>query len=96
MAAMTGVSGSTKIGKNCMFGGFVGIAGHLEVADGVKLAAMSGVAANIKTPNSIEMGSPSFSHKPFLQSYVYFRRLPELAAKIKSLEIELAKIKISE
>jgi UDP-3-O-[3-hydroxymyristoyl] glucosamine N-acyltransferase len=86
MASMCGVSGSTKIGKNCMFGGQVGIAGHLEIADGVKLAAMAGVASSIKEPNSVEMGAPSFGHKPFLQSYVYFRKLPDLAAKIKEME----------
>ncbi len=89
MASMCGVSGSSKIGKNCMFGGQVGIAGHLTIADGVKLAAMSGVAASILKPNSVEMGAPSFGHKPFLHSYVYFRKLPELASKIKALEKEI-------
>ncbi len=89
MASMCGVSGSTKIGKNCMFGGQVGIAGHLKIADGVKLAAMSGVAASILKPNSVEMGAPSFGHKPFLLSYVYFRKLPELASRIKNLEKEI-------
>ena len=86
MAAQGGVSGSTKIGKNCMFGGKIGIAGHLEIADGVKLAATSGVAASIKEPNSVQMGAPSFNHKSFLQSYVYFRRLPKLADRISKLE----------
>lgn len=93
MASMCGVSGSSKIGKNCMFGGQVGIAGHINIADGVKLAAMSGVASSINTPNSVEMGAPSFGHKPFLHSYVYFRKLPELAAKIKALEKELSILK---
>jgi UDP-3-O-[3-hydroxymyristoyl] glucosamine N-acyltransferase len=92
MASMGGISGSTKIGKNCMFGGQIGIAGHLEIADGVKLAAMAGVAASIKEPNTVEMGAPSFGHKPFLQSYVYFRKLPDLAARINKLEKDLAKI----
>ncbi len=86
MAAQGGVSGSTKIGKNCMFGGQVGIAGHLEIADGVKLAATSGVASSIKTPNAVEMGTPSFNHQSFLQSYVYFRKLPKLAERISKLE----------
>ena len=86
MAAQCGISGSTKIGKNCMFGGKAAIAGHLEIADGVKLAATSGVAASIKTPNSVEMGAPSFSHKSYLQSYVYFRKLPKLADRISKLE----------
>jgi len=86
MAAQGGVSGSTKVGKNCMFGGKIGIAGHLEIADGVKLAATSGVASSIKEPNSVQMGAPSFNHKSFLQSYVYFRKLPKLAERISKLE----------
>ncbi len=86
MAAQGGISGSTKIGKNCMFGGKVAIAGHLEIADGVKLAGTAGVASSIKTPNSVEMGTPSFNHKSFLQSYVYFRKLPKLAERISKLE----------
>jgi UDP-3-O-[3-hydroxymyristoyl] glucosamine N-acyltransferase len=86
MASQTGVSGSTKIGKNCMFGGQVGLAGHLEIADGVKFAAQSGVAASVKTENKVEMGSPSYSHKSFLQSYVHFRKLPKIIATISSLE----------
>jgi UDP-3-O-[3-hydroxymyristoyl] glucosamine N-acyltransferase len=95
MASMCGVSGSSKIGKNCMFGGQVGIAGHLTIADGVKLAAMSGVASSIQKENSVEMGAPSFGHKPFLASYVYFRKLPELASRIKNLEKEIKLISVS-
>lgn len=37
IAAMSGVAGSTVIGKNCMFGGHTGVVGHLKVADGVKM-----------------------------------------------------------
>jgi len=93
IAAQTGISGSTKIGKNCMFGGQVGIAGHLEIADGVKLAATSGVASSIKTQNDVQMGAPSFAHKAFLQSYVFFRKLPSMAQRISDLEKELKELK---
>jgi len=30
-----GISGSSIIGSRCMIGGAVGIAGHLEIGDGV-------------------------------------------------------------
>ncbi len=93
IAAQTGISGSTKIGKNCMFGGQVGIAGHLEIADGVKLAATSGVASSITKENDVQMGAPSFAHKSFLQSYVFFRKLPDLARRIGELEKEIKDLK---
>jgi UDP-3-O-[3-hydroxymyristoyl] glucosamine N-acyltransferase len=95
IAAQTGISGSSKIGKNCMFGGQVGIAGHLEIADGVKLAATSGVASSILKENDVQMGAPSFPHKSFLQSYVFFRKLPSLASRISELEKELKELKNS-
>lgn len=93
IAAQTGISGSTKIGKNCMFGGQVGIAGHLDIANGVKLAATSGVASSIKKENDVQMGAPSFSHKSFLQSYVFFRKLPKIADRLSKLEKEVKDLK---
>src|SRR5574344_1219742 len=38
MAAMTGIAGSAKIGKNCLFGGQCGVVGHITVADHTSLA----------------------------------------------------------
>ena len=93
IAAQTGISGSTKIGKNCMFGGQVGIAGHIEIADGVKLAATSGVASSIKKKNDVQMGAPSFSHKSFLQSYVFFRKLPKINDRLSTLEKTVKELK---
>ncbi len=86
MAAQTGVAGSTKIGKNCMFGGQVAINGHITIANGVKLAAKTGVANSIKKENDIQMGIPSFDNKKFVQSFVIFKQLPELAKKLHTLE----------
>ena len=93
IAAQSGIAGSSKIGKNCMFGGKVAIAGHIEIANGVKLAATAGVASSIKKENDVQMGTPSFAHKSFLQSYVFFRRLPNLAQRIGDLEKEMKDLK---
>ncbi|WHA04353.1 UDP-3-O-(3-hydroxymyristoyl)glucosamine N-acyltransferase [Candidatus Bandiella numerosa] len=48
IAAQTGISGSTKIGKSVLIGGQVGVAGHLNIADKVMIAGKSGVVNNIK------------------------------------------------
>jgi len=93
MAAQSGIAGSTKVGKNCMFGGQVAVNGHIQIADGVKLAAQSGVAGSIRKENDIHMGSPSFDHKKAVHSYIYFKRLPDLAKKISILEKELKALK---
>ncbi|MBN2747206.1 MAG: UDP-3-O-(3-hydroxymyristoyl)glucosamine N-acyltransferase [Bacteroidales bacterium] len=86
MAAQSGVAGSTKIGKNCMIGGQVAINGHITIANGVKLAAKTGVSNSIKKENDIQMGIPSFDQKKFVQSFVIFKQLPDLAKKLHALE----------
>lgn len=93
MAGQSGVAGSTKIGKNCMFAGQVGIAGHLKVADGTKAAAQAGVAGDVKEPDTTIMGSPAFEHKHFLRTYIIFRKLPDLMAKVTYLEKVIESLK---
>lgn len=84
------VAGSTKIGKNVMMGGQAGVIGHLKIADGVKIAGQSGVAHNMEKEGEIVQGSPAFGIGEYKRSYVLFKKLPELYAKIKDLEKKLA------
>lgn len=86
MAAQTGIAGSSKIGKNCMFGGQVGISGHLTIADGVKIAAKTGVPSSVKKENMIIEGIPAMPRLEFQRSYVYFKRLPDLVKRLEKLE----------
>ena len=93
MAAQTGISGSTKIGRNCMFGGQVGLAGHIKIANGTKIGAQGGILGDVKEENTAIIGSPAIEVKNFLKSSVLFKRLPEMNAKIDSLEKELESLK---
>lgn len=86
MAAQTGVSGSTRIGKNCMFGGQVGLIGHITIANGVKIAAQSGIGKSISEEGAIVQGSPAFDFGPYQRSYVLFKNLPSLRNQINDLE----------
>jgi len=92
IAAQTGIAGSSKIGENCMFGGQVGIAGHLVIGNNVRIQAQSGIGRNIKD-NEVIQGSPAFGYSDWNKSYVYFKNLPKLSAKINELEKELKAIK---
>ena len=93
MAAQTGISGSTKIGKNCMFGGQVGLAGHIKIANATKIGAQGGVLGDVKEENTAIIGSPAIEVKNFLRSSILFKRLPEMNAKIDSLEKKLESLK---
>ena len=87
MASQTGIAGSTKVGKNCMFGGQVGLAGHITIGDNVKLGAQSGVMSSIDN-NSIMIGSPVMDQRQYMKSYAVFRNLPQLRADINQLQRE--------
>ncbi len=93
MAAESGVAGSAKIGKNCMIGGQVAINGHIQIANGTKIGAQSGILGEIKEENTVLIGTPAIELKQFLRSSVIFKRLPDLKAKIDTLEKELESLK---
>ncbi|UCG28593.1 MAG: UDP-3-O-(3-hydroxymyristoyl)glucosamine N-acyltransferase [Bacteroidales bacterium] len=93
IAAQNGIAGSTKIGKNCMFGGQAGAVPHIYIAEGVKVAAQSGIMASIKKPGTIVQGSPAYEIIKYQKSYVFFRKLPEIMAKIDDLENQVRELK---
>ena len=78
-----------------MIGGQVGIVGHIKIADGVKIAAQSGIGNSIEEENSIVQGSPAIGIGDFKRSYVMFRNLPDMMSKINQLEKELQELKSS-
>jgi UDP-3-O-[3-hydroxymyristoyl] glucosamine N-acyltransferase len=76
-----------------MFGGQVGLAGHIKIANGTKIGAQGGILGDVKEENTAIIGSPAIEVKKFLKSSVLFKRLPEMNAKIDSLEKELESLK---
>ncbi len=92
MAAQTGISGSTKVGKNCMFGGQVGLIGHITIADGVKIAAQSGVTKDVKEPGIVIQGSPPLDFTHYQRCYVVFKNLPQLRNQVIDLEKKVASL----
>jgi UDP-3-O-[3-hydroxymyristoyl] glucosamine N-acyltransferase len=86
IAACTGIAGSAEIGAHCLIGGGVLIAGHLKVADKVTILAGSGVPSGITESGIYASGVPVVPHGTWLKNMVHFRKLDELAKKVKSLE----------
>ncbi len=85
IAAQTGISGSSRIGKNCLLGGQVGVAGHLLRGDNNKLGAQSGIGKNTRE-GAIMWGSPAFDMTTYRKSYIHFRNLEKIVARIDALE----------
>jgi len=88
LAACNVIAGSTKIGKNCMFSGQVGIVGHLQIADHTIITAQSGISKSITKPGGVYMGSPAFDANKCRKSYVYFRNFDAIVQRIDKLEAD--------
>jgi len=91
IAAQTGISGSSVLGRNVVVGGQVGIADHCRLED----RAVAGAQAGIPTGKTIRSGqtvwgTPAREIGKFKEIYVWYAKLPELAARIKDLEAKLA------
>jgi len=72
--ALSGISGSTKLGNYVMMGGGAGIAGHLTIGDGARIAAHSGVIRDIK-PGEAVAGLPAFPAKEYWRQVAVLKRL---------------------
>jgi UDP-3-O-[3-hydroxymyristoyl] glucosamine N-acyltransferase len=87
LAAQTGVSGSSVLGRRVIVGGQVGIADHCTLEDG----AVAGAQAGIPTGKTIRggqtvWGTPARPLEKFKRQYAWLARLPELAERLKQLE----------
>ncbi len=66
IVAQTGLSGSSKLGRNVIMGGQSATAGHLEIGDFAIIAARGGVTKSIKG-NETYSGFPLMKHKDWLK-----------------------------
>lgn len=89
IAACSGVSGSTKIGRFCKISGMVGVIGHAEIADGVVITGMTKVSKSLKRPGIYSSGTAVESHASWRKNATRFRQLDDLARRIALLEARL-------
>jgi UDP-3-O-[3-hydroxymyristoyl] glucosamine N-acyltransferase len=90
MAACSGISGSTRIGRHCILGGAVGAAGHLEIADGVQFTGMSMVTRSVSEPGVYSSGIPAMPNGEWRKAVARIRQLDAMAERLKALEAALA------
>jgi UDP-3-O-[3-hydroxymyristoyl] glucosamine N-acyltransferase len=85
ICSQTGLAGSSVIGKRVVLAGQVGIAGHLKVGDDAVLTAKSATSHDVE-PGKVISGIPGFDNKDWLRSTAAFRRLGEIASRLRALE----------
>jgi UDP-3-O-[3-hydroxymyristoyl] glucosamine N-acyltransferase len=90
LAGMTGVAGSTRIGKYCLFGGRTGASGHLEIADKTSLTGGSNAFRSITEPGTTWSSQvPAQPAGEWKRNLARLRKLDELARRVKELEKKL-------
>lgn len=86
LAAQNGVAGSTTIGKRCLFGGQVGIDGHLNICDDVIVSGKSALTKDIKEPGYYAGTFAAEKDRDWKRKVARFRRLESLANRVQVLE----------
>ena len=86
MVALTGIAGSTVVGKRCMFAGAGGAIGHLHICDDVIVLAKSFVSKDIKEAGTYAASFPAEKAKSWARKVARFRRLDNLIERVKKLE----------
>lgn len=90
ICAQTGLAGSSHIGKRVILAGQVGIAGHLKVGDDAVLTAKSATSHDVQEGKVIS-GIPGFDNREWLRSTAAFRRLGDIAARLRKIEKKLGR-----
>jgi UDP-3-O-[3-hydroxymyristoyl] glucosamine N-acyltransferase len=86
MAALTGIAGSTRIGKRCMFAGASGAVGHITICDDVVVAAKTFLTKDVTEPGTYAASFPADNARSWAKQLARFRRLGKLIERVKKLE----------
>ncbi len=89
MSRGVGIAGSTRIGKNCLFAGMVGVRDHVDITDGVTVTAMSLVTKSLKKPGSYSSNTPIDDTRAWRRNSTRFKQLDDMARRIRKLEKQI-------
>ena len=85
IVALTGMSGSSRLGDYVTVAGQGGIAGHVSVGPKAILSGRSGVTRNLPG-GQVYGGNPAQLLRDEMKMQAHVRRLPKLIARVKALE----------
>ena len=92
MAAMSGVAGSTKVGKRCMIGGGVVMVNQLTICDDVTFTFRSIVTRSVDEPGTYSGHLPAEEVATWRKNAARFRKLDVLADRLVKAERDLARL----
>ena len=92
IAAQTGISGSSVLGRNVVFGGQVGVADHVKVGDFVMAGAKTGISKSFPAPKTVLFGYPARPVDKARDMIARVGLLPKLFERVKALEAKLKEL----
>jgi UDP-3-O-[3-hydroxymyristoyl] glucosamine N-acyltransferase len=92
MAAMSGVAGSTKVGKRCMVGGGVVMSNGLTICDDVMFTFRSVVTRSVTEPGTYSGSLPADEAGRWRRNAARFNNLDALADRLRDVERQIKQI----
>lgn len=86
MAGMSGVAGSTRIGKRCMIGGAVAIIQQLTICDDVMFTVRSLVTRSVTEPGTYSSSLPAEEAGLWRRNVARLKQLDSLAERLQAIE----------
>lgn len=86
IAALSGIAGSTRVGRGCTLAGASGLVGHLELADQTHVTAKTLVSHSLRQAGVYSGNLPATDNLSWRKTIAQLRRLDALAKRVKQLE----------
>lgn len=86
MAAMSGIAGSTTVGKRCLFAGHSGAVGHVNICDDVVVSGKAVISKDITEPGVYAGNFTAEPAREWSRKVARFRRLDQLVDRVRKLE----------
>ena len=92
IAAQSGISGSSTLGRNVVLGGQVGVADHVKMGDFFMAGGKSGVHKSFPAPKTTVFGYPARQVDKARETIACVGLLPKLFARVRQLEAKIKEL----
>jgi UDP-3-O-[3-hydroxymyristoyl] glucosamine N-acyltransferase len=89
IVALSGLSGSSRLGNYVTVAAQSGVAGHVAIGDKAVLGGRSGVISNLEGGETY-FGYPAKTMKEWSRQQVYAKKVPKLVQRVAELEAKIA------
>jgi UDP-3-O-[3-hydroxymyristoyl] glucosamine N-acyltransferase len=86
------IAHNVEVGAHTVMSAQVGVAGHLQLPDGMQAGAQAGIHT-ARTEGAPVMGTPAINAKQFALSSAVFKQLPDMRREMLAMRKEIDELK---